>query len=443
VTSRVKLYQLLLLGGDLVILYGSLVAMLFLRYGDISPEIRSSHPWPFTALFIAWVFVFYLFGLYDTRTLSADRSLAKVFLAATSVNASTAIAFFYFLADIRVAPKTNLFILLALSIPLLYTWRIAYIGIVGRRGFTRNILVAGSTPAATHIVEHLRRYPGAGYTVTHWIKNETLDADLDNLGEIIRAHRIDAIVIPAHLKKDSAAARKIYRHLILGIEVLDLAALYEAVFDKVPLVELEEVWFLENVTRGHPIYDVLKRPAEVTIALSLSILLLPLALFIVLAIKLTSPGSAFFTQTRVGKKGKRFVLWKFRTMVRDAEREGPQWATPHDKRITFLGRLLRATHIDELPQLWNILAGDLSLVGPRPERPEFTATLERQIPYYALRHLVRPGLTGWAQVSYRYGASIEETYEKLQYDIFYLKHRSILFDLLILMKTAKRLFIPA
>jgi lipopolysaccharide/colanic/teichoic acid biosynthesis glycosyltransferase len=249
--------------------------------------------------------------------------------------------------------------------------------------------------------------------------------------------------VPARLKKHPHIARLLYANLGLGIEIIDFATLYEICFQKVPLSELEEVWFLENVAQRHELYDILKRPLEMFLAASLGITLLPLGVAIIAAIKFTSPGSAFFSQRRVGRHGHNFTLWKFRTMRHDAECNGPVWAKPNDSRITVIGRFLRQTHLDELPQLWNILRGDLSFVGPRPERPEFTKRLAGQIPFYELRHLVRPGLTGWAQINYRYGASTADAYEKQQYDIFYLKHRSFWIDFLILLKTARRLVTSA
>jgi len=179
---------------------------------------------------------------------------------------------------------------------------------------------------------------------------------------------------------------------------------------------------------------------EVVLVSLLIVATFPVFSLIAAAILMTSRGPIIFSQKRLGYREREFTIYKFRTMVLEAERGGPQWAKPNDKRTTAVGRFLRRTHLDELPQLWNVLWGELSLIGPRPERPEFVATLEKEIPFYELRHLIRPGLTGWAQVNYRYGASIDDSYEKLQYDIHYLKNRSLALDLLIILKTIRFFF---
>jgi exopolysaccharide biosynthesis polyprenyl glycosylphosphotransferase len=253
-------------------------------------------------------------------------------------------------------------------------------------------------------------------------------------------NKINILVIPAHIKKSSKAARLIYKNLVLGIEVLDLAELYERIFQKVPLAELEEVWFLENIAKSHQIYEFFKKPIEIFLAIVLGIILLPVALLIAVLVAITSPGPVVYRQTRVGQNEHDFLIYKFRTMRTDAEKNGPQLAQQNDQRITPLGKILRKTHLDELPQLLNIVMGELSFVGPRPERPEFIRLIRQDVPYFELRLLVRPGITGWAQINYKYGASVEEMYEKLQYDIYYLKNRSLALDFLILLRTVKYLF---
>ena len=168
---------------------------------------------------------------------------------------------------------------------------------------------------------------------------------------------------------------------------------------------------------------------------------MPLLLIITLAVKLTSKGAAIFKQKRVGKNGEEFTIYKFRTMKIDAEKNGPQWANYfNDNRATKIGKFLRTTHLDELPQLVNIIKGELSFIGPRPERPEFVESLKKEIPYYELRHLTKPGVTGWAQINFRYGATVQEAYEKTQFDIYYIKNNSPFLDLSILLRTIKFLF---
>ena len=442
-TKPVKLQQLILLAGDIIILYLSLYLTLFIRHGEITDYIRGLHFWPFTILFIFWLLIFYIIGFYELRALKNDGSFGKKFGLALLISFLLAIAFFYFIPGFGITPKTNLFIFLLLFGSIAYLWRTTFNNLLNTRAPTKKILLVGYNQVAQELVNHINSQPQLGYEIKFWMKEGLQDKEFSHLSQIILANQINLIVVPAHIKKSSRAARLIYKNLALGIEVLDLAALYEAIFQKIPLAELQEVWFLENLAKSHEIHDAIKEPVEMFFAFFLGIITLPLFIFIALVIKLTSPGSAFFTQVRVGKNGKQFVLWKFRTMHKDAEKLGPQWAKLHDKRTTPIGKILRRTHLDELPQLWNIMRGDLSLIGPRPERPEFVTSLEKEIPYYELRHLIKPGLTGWAQINYRYGASLEDAYEKLQYDIYYLKNRSLLLDLAIIFKTAKRFFIPA
>ena len=191
----------------------------------------------------------------------------------------------------------------------------------------------------------------------------------------------------------------------------------------------------------NPIQRALRRLFSLAVSFLALVICLPFIPFIILAVRLSSPGPIFFSQTRVGLHGELFTLYKFRTMRQDAEAQGAVWAVKDDARVTPIGMFLRKTRIDEIPQLWNVLRGDMAFVGPRPERPEFVQWLSQEIPFYDLRHLIRPGITGWAQVRYRYGASLEETKRKLEYDLYYVKHLSIGLDLLIMFETIKTIIL--
>ena len=231
-----------------------------------------------------------------------------------------------------------------------------------------------------------------------------------------------------------------------GIAVYDVPAFYEEVFRKVPLKNVEESWFLEHISIRRNVYDDLKRIGEAILATLTGIIILPLVVFLALLIRISSRGPVIFSQKRVGAQNRIFTLYKFRTMRAlaadgSAETKGAEWAKSGDARITFIGRILRYSHLDELPQLWNIIRGDLSFVGPRPERPEFVSLLEKEIPYYDIRHLITPGVTGWAQINYPYGSSVEDSYEKLQFDVYYLKNRSLILDIAVILKTLRTLFI--
>jgi len=213
---------------------------------------------------------------------------------------------------------------------------------------------------------------------------------------------------------------------------------YEAYENKLPISHLSPKWFLENT--GFEIYHnnfnlKAKRLLDLLFAFFIGVCVAPIMVVAAIIVKLESRGPIFFIQDRIGEGNKKFNIVKFRSMTTDAEKDGPKWATKNDNRVTKFGKIMRLTRIDELPQLWNVLRGEMSFVGPRPEREFFIEQLEKEIPYYNLRHTVKPGLTGWAQVMYPYGASVEDAYRKLQYDLYYIKHHDILFDLKVLLKT--------
>ena len=229
----------------------------------------------------------------------------------------------------------------------------------------------------------------------------------------------------------------LYNLIPLGVSIIELPKFYAEITKKIPISIIGETWFLENLieTEKKP-YETGKRTLDILLAILLAAVFLPFAPLIALAIRIDSRGGAFYTQTRIGKNGKVFSLLKFRTMVKNAEVHGAQWTSAGDARITRVGGFLRKSRIDELPQLCNVIKGDMSFTGPRPERPEFVSTLEKAIPYYQIRHLVRPGLTGWAQINQPHGgASVEDSLEKLQYDLYYIKNRDLILDLDVILKT--------
>jgi exopolysaccharide biosynthesis polyprenyl glycosylphosphotransferase len=241
--------------------------------------------------------------------------------------------------------------------------------------------------------------------------------------------------------EDENAAKRFYEVLPLGVSIVSFPNFYEAALEKIPVSSVNESWFLENLVEiKKRVYEFFKRIFDAAFSIILlfpTILLLPL---IGLFIKIESPGPIFYRQKRVGKDGKIFEIIKFRSMYAlssdgGAEKNGVQWASLNDSRITKIGRILRKTRLDELPQLFNILKGEMSFIGPRPERPEFIEELQKQIPHYAMRQLIKPGLSGWAQIKFPYGASVNDAMEKLQYDLYYIKNRSLILDLAIALRT--------
>jgi len=258
------------------------------------------------------------------------------------------------------------------------------------------------------------------------------------LKELIRTERISRIIVAEPgLESRQEIAAALLECRLLGVDVVDAVDLYQRVHGKIWLRALApgRLVFSDGF-RLTPSYLMVKRLVDVTFALALLALASPVMLLVAFAIRLESPGPILFRQERVGQHGRPFLLFKFRSMVENAESAGAIWAQKNDVRVTRIGRHLRRFHLDEIPQAWNVLRGDLSFVGPRPERPCFVEMLRAQIPFYELRHYVKPGITGWAQVCYPYAASVEDSYEKLQYDLYYAKHVSLKLDLAILIKTA-------
>lgn len=259
---------------------------------------------------------------------------------------------------------------------------------------------------------------------------------IDETAALLREYAIEEVVVASEVSSTAAVGRAVAASLEERCRVTDHTTFVEKLLGEAPVENIGPEWFLRADVQNHWGYDAAKRILDVIAAACGLVLSAPLWLLIAVAIRLDSPGPAFYRQIRVGRFGRPFTMYKFRTMRTDAERDGARWAAANDERVTRLGRLLRRSRLDELPQLINILRGDMSVVGPRPERPEFVRNLEELLPHYRLRHLIKPGLTGWAQIHYGYGSSVPDAHRKLCYDVYYLKHRSLELDVAILVRTA-------
>ena len=268
---------------------------------------------------------------------------------------------------------------------------------------------------------------------------------LDSKNEKILFEKIEqndyiGIIVGGTTLNNAALIKKLMVLRFEGFRVFNMQDFFEDVWNKIPVLGLEDQWFVMgngfNLLHN-PIELKIKRIFDVVFSLFIFLLAMPLMLVVCLLIKLESKGPVIYSQIRTGQRGKKFILYKFRTMVVDAESGKAQWAKKNDARITRIGKLLRIMRIDELPQFWNVFRGEMSFIGPRPERPELNFEIEKQIPYYNLRHLLKPGITGWAQVFYPYGASVQDALEKLQYDFYYIKNYGLLLDFSIIMKTVR------
>ncbi len=319
---------------------------------------------------------------------------------------------------LKLAATLGLAICLSLLIVL---WsRALWIRLLSHPSCSRKTILLCDRPESEAALAELEQHPSAGWT------------PIGIGGSLSRAHSADTVLAgPSAIQEPEWLSA-----MPSGIETLDLPRLFERLSRRVPVRFVDDRWFVEQFpwTRGLG-YHITKRMLDIGLSLLGLLLAAPLFPLIAIANRLGDGGPLFYSQQRVGLNDQTFRLYKFRTMRTDAEKEGAIWASQDDARVTRLGRFLRRTRLDEIPQLWNVLVGHMSLVGPRPERPEFVAELERQIPHYPRRHYVLPGVTGWAQVRFQYGSSVDDAEEKLKYDLYYLKHRSLVFDLLILART--------
>lgn len=435
---------LVLLAGDLFFLTASLWLTLLLRYSEPpTRELFFMHLVPFCLLFVAWVAVFYIAGLYEKHTTILQSRLATTLAMASIANAAVAVIFFYFVPMFGIAPKTILFIYLFVSFALILFWR-TYGYFALRRQASANAIVIGAGEEMKALVAEVSTNPIYNLNIVSSFdlaRAETADFSREIVSKAY-SEDVSLILIDLAHENVEPVLPQLYNLIFSGITFIDLHKMYEDIFDKVPLSLLRYNWFLENVsTNPRTAYDALKRLMDVSLSLVLFLVSLILYPFIWVAVKLDDGGPLFITQERVGENNKPMRILKFRSMSHDDRGEYGTDSKPNE--ITKVGAFLRKTRLDELPQLWNVLKGDLSLIGPRPELPALVRQYTEEIPYYNVRHIVRPGLSGWAQIYHfqhpHHRVATEETKEKLSYDLYYIKNRSFLLDLKIAVRTIKTL----
>jgi exopolysaccharide biosynthesis polyprenyl glycosylphosphotransferase len=437
-----KLKVFLFFVADVVALYAALFIALLIRYGgNFYTQLLNAQVFAFTVIFILWIIVFYIAGLYDLRRLRNNIDFVKTLFLCIGVNAALAVLLFYLIPAFGIAPKTMLFIFIVVFAIIEVFWRRFLNRLMAFGGAPNKVLIIGDGVIAAEIKKTIAENPQLGYAIEAELDEKTVYGAPQEIKTIARREDVNLIVISPRLKHEPALVTVLYELFASGLVVTDLISFYELIMRKVPIAEVQETWFLENIAQAVSFYDPLKRASEFVGALALGIVLIPFEIIIALLVALTSRGPIIYRQVRVGEKGRNFTLYKFRTMRVNAEKDGAQWASKNDARTTPIGGILRASHLDELPQLWNIVRGDLSFVGPRPERPEFVAKLAARIPYYEARLFIKPGVTGWAQINHRADLTDADVAEKLQYDIYYLKNRSPILDWAIILRTIKSVFV--
>jgi exopolysaccharide biosynthesis polyprenyl glycosylphosphotransferase len=446
-TNAFRPRKIALFLGDLGFFVFALWLSLFLRAFEVpSRDLFVDHLLPFSFLFLVWALVFFVAGLYESRSIVlARRALSNTLLVSQTVNVLFAGLFFFMIPYFGITPKTLLVIYLAVSFLLVLFWRAAIFPWLGLQK-TENAILVGEGHEVVQLQSALNMAHRAPSRVAAVLAphSQTLAEDITRA---IAAHNARAIIADFNDTRVSAALSKLYNSIAAGIRFFDASTLYEEVFGRVPLSVINDSWLAQNISQyANTLYDLTKRVTDVALAaLGLPVFFVVYP-FVALAIKLEDGGQIIISMPRVGEGGRVFNIHKFRSMSgNDKGQYGVGGTTK--LRVTRVGKFLRSSRIDELPQLWNILLGDLSLIGPRPETPALVAVYEKEIPYYGMRHLIKPGLSGWAQLYYHqdphHSTDVEATKMKLSYDLYYLKHRSLALDLMIILKTIRRLLIKS
>lgn len=393
-------------------------------------------------------FVAYLGDLYQSRQAVGSRDLFAKVLVCQAASALILAAVGFSVPILKLSRSAFLGTLLLTTVGLL-AWRAAIFAAWSQQQLTVRVLVLGTGEVGRYmasleptsgrpfrIIGFLDDAPGAAEMLP---EGHVLLGKIQDLDGLVEETRPDVVVVAQTDRRGCFPAKALLGCRLRGIQVEDWPTFYEKATGKIFVTAVRPSWliFSDGFVKT-PRTEIIKRLFDVTISLAGLIVSLPLMALVAIAIKLESAGPVLYRQPRVGQNGCVFILYKFRSMHRDAEKEsGPVWSARRDARITRIGAVLRRTRLDELPQLLNVLVGHMSFIGPRPERPEFVAELQRQIPYYMERLAVKPGITGWAQVNYDYGSSLEDAIEKLQYDLYYIKNLSLFLDLLIVLYTVQ------
>jgi sugar transferase (PEP-CTERM system associated) len=388
----------------------------------------------------------YYFDLYGPRRFSESWEIYFRLLLVLSVLSFVLAGIIYFFPELDIGPYVLLVGSAFLAV-FLVLWRGAYEWIISLPMFSERVYVLGSGPRAHAVVELLRASRDAGMRVVGWNDNNMAHGRLERFSADLQAFSgqkpgIDRVIVAMQDRREAMPVRELLDLRLQGVIIENFSALLERLSGKLQLDGLNPstIIFTEGF-HMNATQQLFRRLLSFAVSFIALLICLPFLPLIILAVRLSSPGPILFSQTRVGQRGHLFTAYKFRTMLENAEAKGAVWATKDDPRVTRIGRIMRSTRIDEIPQLWNVLRGEMAFVGPRPERPEFVQWLSKEIPFYDLRHMIRPGITGWAQVRYRYGASLEETKRKLEYDLYYVKHQSIGLDLLIMFETIKTIIL--
>jgi sugar transferase (PEP-CTERM system associated) len=442
-----------LIAFETLLIVSAVGAAAYIRLGEWAWEIMVNEHGFSKALLVAFVsqLCLYYSELYDFRIVSDWRERFVRIVQALGA-ASFILAAVYFWFPALIVGRGVFMVSAFLVISLVIGWRMAFDWLCTKVGPRETLLLVGTNAAAVALAREIfERRQELGVDIVGFIDpdpglvgapvlNPGVIGTIEDIPSIVRARGVDRVVVSLSDARGKLPMDKLLEMKLDGVSFAHLASVYEDYTGKIAVENLRPSWLIfSSGFRKSRTTSALKRLSDIFIAVLGLLLAGPIMLMVAAAVRVTSPGRVLYHQNRVGQHGRIFTVHKFRSMAHNAEAEtGPVWAAKAgDPRVTPLGRFLRRSRLDELPQLWNVLKGDMSFVGPRPERPEFVAELTREIPFYHQRHVVRPGLTGWAQVRYTYGASTEDALQKLQYDLFYIKNLSLALDLFIIATTVK------
>jgi sugar transferase (PEP-CTERM system associated) len=451
-TRRFNARTPLLILAEALLMFGGMVAAAEIRLGpdDAYYELVARNGFYKAALATAFCLgAFYLYDLYDFVIMHDRRELVLRLIQALGLAWIALAIVFYMLPQLMLGRGISL-IALPLALALMVGWRVSIHWLLGHPMVGERILIVGSGTAAVEIAREVLDRRDAGYRIVGFVDNDPalvgksiinprVIGVTTDMAQIVRSENIDRIIVAQGERRGQFPTQQLL-DLSLGgnVAIEEGASFYERTTGRVHLNMMRPSWLIfSGRGRQARLSGVARTFMHRGVALVGALVSLPIALLTAILIKLESPGPALYKQERVGKNGRPFMIMKFRSMRSDAEKDGPVWARDGDSRVTRVGRVIRKIRVDEIPQFWNILKGEMNFVGPRPERPHFVAQLAEEIPFYAQRHLIPPGLTGWAQIKYPYGASIEDARQKLQYDLYYIKNQSLLLDAVIIFETAK------
>jgi exopolysaccharide biosynthesis polyprenyl glycosylphosphotransferase len=418
---------------DFIAFYVSLLIILFIRFGgSLFFWALNIHLFPFTILYLSWVLIFYLFGLYDVLNIRPTIPYLKRFGSALIVCFVVGIFLFYFVPIFGITPKTNLIFQIIGFGLISFLIRRAIYHIFSKRIY-RPVILVGENKFFGELEQTIKTNPQIGLKI---ISHEP------NLGEAIKKYTdLKNILFILEKTSEEIPQNQISNFYKNKVEVIDIAEAYERYLQKIPVEYIDQSWMIKNVnSKENLFYNIVSKIINILVSAIILIITSPILLVCAIFIYFYDHGPVFYSQERVGINGVPFRLYKLRSMIVSTEKSGAEWADKKDCRVTPVGKVLRKLHFDEIPQMLNVLRGDLSFVGPRPERPEFVSMLEKTIPQYGFRHIIHPGFTGWAQIKYHYANTVESSKEKFEYDLYYIKNRNVFLDFGIILKTIQIIF---